>query len=151
MGVLEVAVDERRQIGVQITPGRCEVGNLSVGRLVRLPHAVAAAGVGLEARHELVVKVVEDAGPLVLDLAVAVILDADEVVEVLVRLLEADDGIWLHSFHRGGHRHELLAETIRLPLAFARRMRMVLCPAGRKRAAYNLVHLDHLATELHER
>ena len=70
-----------------------DMGYLAIRRTECLPDDVAVSGIALEAGQVLVVDVVEDGCPWIIDLAVAVVLEADEVVEDLVGFFDADHGI----------------------------------------------------------
>ena len=140
---VKAAVGEHHLL--EILAGRHHVGHLAVGQTVRVPHAVAAARVALERRQVFVVDVVEHRGPLAFPLAVAVILQPHQVVEPLVGLFDADDGVGLDLAHGLAHAGQLLGEGLGHPAAAASGVPVPVRVTGRPVCTYHLVDLDHLA------
>ena len=133
-----------------------EPGDLSIRRTVGRPEAIRLRQTRLIGRDILVVDVVVDARPLPfaaghVEAAVAVVHHREEIVEMLVRLLAAEQRLLATRLaHRLQLGRPLLAHDRGLPVAFARRMPVFARPAGRHLAAMLLIGLDDVAAALDE-
>ena len=122
---------------------------------------VTALGVALEYRQELVVEVSKDRGvrqPRQLrpatGLGVAIVLNADQVIEQFLRFLDGQHGSGLDPPALRGQRPQLGRKRFCVP--DARSLRMAVFGAEtlavpRGLTADDLIDLDHVATEFHQR
>ncbi len=139
---LELAVDqERPRAQRHVGP---EVRHLAVGEAIRRHHRVIGAWVALEGRQVVVIDVVEHGGPLVGRFAVAVILQADKMVEALVGLFEAGHEVALQLAALLALSLKLPGEGLRHPQAGPRRVAVGGAVAPREVAADDLVVLHDL-------